>query len=843
MPQMTKAFLVLAALLAAPASGASNSGSAYITAKDLEVASDSSLTAIKYCGVAEDPDAATPAEARETLLAALGGTNIVLEAMEDSKDKEELKTQVQENFQEAFIQMVMPIVFAIVCIICLGCFGCTAVPCFKNISCCRCCKKERETSCLMKGVCCLPIVLCIVMTIVGVATATQGSTTMVSGFESMACASADLLNSTLQGKQTEPTFIGLLPGLTTLEGIDRSLNNGSGFMIDLTVILDDTVAVTEAIRIASGVLSTFGDVMALPANTAPTFASDGSTTYHKCDFCATLAAPLAEVSTALTTGIGAALASAREEVELQLSWTKRQELQQTLRGSMEPMQRMKTTFVDTLSPFVNPDDDPLTDVKDLAPIAVALVFVGAFIVIACSCCSSGWFIAREKNNGGAYSKGPHRIACCTWCWALVFSILCFFFGGLLNGASVPMAGVCLIMDDVDGAMVERIAPSLGLNISGPNGTNFVMMLDNCVNPANTSLNANFLDLIVIQNATDGTNWTMREGLMTSVRDPIDAQFDNVIAQMAAGNANLASSTAITSLKSKITSNPIKAMILTDAEAMQADSVYAPFAGSPLASGYTTSLQCLDHIVTADDGTTTTVPGISDFSTELEAWGAVGTPLVGVSCGDTRTCTGETGLRAQRCNAGNSYLNLYASIASSIVTRVEFRCDLWEDPNDSSLYCDIKDMNAVTGVGSCLNSAGVLTVKQKTCNLEEFNTYYLEMSVRIDKSMTYVDNIVNAKKDGIATGLKNLVATYLLDPLIFILNGVSCGWLPGFWQEAVNSLCYRGVYGMRRIGQGYIIASFFVLILALDMYILWRRSIDNVNSDACNQERNVVEAQM
>jgi hypothetical protein len=185
----------------------------------------------------------------------------------------------------------------------------------------------------------------------------------------------------------------------------------------------------------------------------------------------------------------------------------------------------------------------------------------------------------------------------------------------------------------------------------------------------------------------------------------------------------------------------------------------------------------------------------------------------------RTCTGDaTGV----CAAGNEFKKLF----KYIVDGTGWRCDIWEDQYGND--CDVYDMSNTTG-STCIHPNGQMVPKQKTCTFSEFKIWYGKSRQRIQKSLQYVDTAVAAKSSGITTDLKDLVFQYMINPLFRMFDGLNCGFLPGFWQATVDSLCFQGVYGMRKIGSGYNLTAFFIMILAISMYILWRRTIDNVNN--------------
>jgi len=816
--------MVFLAVTACGLIAVSEASEAYITAKDTETADEAERAVTKYCtaDLAGD-DVADPEEAKQNLVDALGGENPILDAMMDSEDNDEFGQKLGDNISSALMSSVLPFLLAGVCWTLLGCYCCTAIPCYKKLPCCRPCKVKQQHGVVCKVLAVVPVAFAFLMTIVGSATASGGSSTMIDGFNNMACESATLLDTTLVGQEGDYAFIGLLPALEIMRDVEGILEDNSQFMLSLDATLADTKIVSEAVEIATSALDTMSGVLSSTATSVQSTTQTGYTsTYRKCEYCTTLGDLLTSASSGLSSGIGQALANARNEVNDQLTPTKRAELRNTIRQSAQPMLELKKSFINSIGAFVQPDSDPLAPVKELLPLAVSLVFMGAFFVTFCGFCSTGWCVVRERTSSGKPSKGPHRIACCAWSLSFIFAIFCFILGGILSGVSIPLASICLIMDDVDGQMVRDIAPALELNITGESGESIIGLLDNCINPANKSLNANFLDLITIKNETDGTNETMRALMQTTVSAPINAVFEGITAT-SSGGATLADSQAIVDLLAAIQANPIEKVIIVDGTQMGDDSQYQALstsANNDIKGALTaTTMACADHTLSGN-----TLPGMSKFidafnnafSSTSDA-GATYCPAGSNADLMLRNCGGDA-----VCTAGNHFKTLF----KHMIDANTWRCDVWQD--EAGNECDVYDMSTTTG-SLCIHTDGTMSKYEKTCTFDEFKTYYAKNHQRIQKVFQYVDYAVAQKTSAITTNLKDLVYEFMIDPLFSMFDGLSCGFLPGFWQATVDSLCYQGVYGLRRIGQGYTLSAFFIMILGISMYILWRRTIDNVNA--------------
>merc|ERR1712003_311711 len=83
---------------------------------------------------------------------------------------------------------------------------------------------------------------------------------------------------------------------------------------------------------------------------------------------------------------------------------------------------------------------------------------------------------------------------------------------------------------------------------------------------------------------------------------------------------------------------------------------------------------------------------------------------------------------------------------------------------------------------------------------------------------------------ITSDLRALVDRYLLDVLGDVVDGVTCGPLSGLYEDMVSSLCFQGVWGLIAISRSMVWASSTVLVLLIVVYVVWRRSVDNVNAE-------------
>jgi len=423
---------------------------------------------------------------RAVLENGVGGSNTMLDIMQESKSSAELGDKAVEKMDAGWIVgRVASVGFAIFLGI-LWYFCCwSACPCCK---CCRCGAKVRKTHIVVKFIL-LGIGFALTFGVIfAAAYGRAGYTTAVDGFDNMACTSAKLLNGTLGG-QASPYFIGMMPLLEEFKGLEQSLAYDSPMMANIRQQLDATAEVSDSMYLASETLALLKDVLTtnLPADVAAN--------QHECPFCAIMGELVDEISKVLGAGAASALSQARKEIDTQLSQENSKSLQDTFKSAADPIVAVKVLIRDTFGFFT--DKDKFLQVRGhLAgdgPNTVAhitgLVVTMAVFLVACMQCSLLTFVFRERagkseEEGGPtpFSKIPHRIACCTWCCGWLFMVIALLVGGLMTLVGVPMSGMCLIMDDMSPELITNIGPALGLNLTGDEGEQLLDIVSNCLVP-------------------------------------------------------------------------------------------------------------------------------------------------------------------------------------------------------------------------------------------------------------------------------------------------------------------------------------------------------------------------
>merc|ERR1712084_136094 len=134
-----------------------------------------------------------------------------------------------------------------------------------------------------------------------------------------------------------------------------------------------------------------------------------------------------------------------------------------------------------------------------------------------------------------------------------------------------------------------------------------------------------------------------------------------------------------------------------------------------------------------------------------------------------------------------------------------------------------------------------TIKPRTCTLPEFVAYVQNFSATIDAVLSRVDATVPKVKDVINVEMRNVVDTFLLDPVTEIIDGVTCGFVAATYQEIIDGLCYQGVIGFNAVARSYVACAALSLVLILVAFTLWCRGVNNVDAwEANDKERKALE---
>mmetsp|Transcript_88716 Transcript_88716/g.162613 ORF Transcript_88716/g.162613 Transcript_88716/m.162613 type:complete len:860 (+) Transcript_88716:85-2664(+) len=820
--------------------------SSYASQKDLEVGLQAKSKALEFCkdGFKGEAD---PIKGHENLVKGVGGENRVYNILKNANSSDELSEQAQEQLMDVgwLIRKGLPVVMALVTFFIWFVCCWTCWPCCKR---CRCCVKERDTYRLVKWTALFVLLGLAIGFSVTAVLARAGASRTLDGLDNFACTSATLVSATLNGtgtvNDTNPYFDGMVPILTGFQKLDTKLNAGSSFMQHLDKTLDQTYSIDVAVTEAMETLKLMKDTLNLDENMYP-LGSESMGRMYQCELCTALQEPLGKLIDTLDHSIGKSLADARAEVRTQLDTKTRADLQCNIRQAVGPLADVKDSVRDSLEWFIK--EDGLGAIQDKGETPVLLVSAFAIgvcaLVLACACSSAACFAMREKRretgSNNPYNFWVHRAAAASWCCGFAYVFFIFLVGGILIAVSVPVSGLCLVLEDIDSAKVTEIYPALGLDSLKLGTDNYDMamrIVDQCFSPKHVNQSGNLMDIMFIRE--EGDKVSMREKLMVEIVDRVEDEFEKL------GQANTSALTAnpeLANLMELLATNPISSFILPQ-KIMQDDERYRGLAfddrgARGLAIGFATSLNCQNHTVPAgsDPLPAGTISGIVEFGTRLQRYGSVAQPPAG-SCIPQFTCT--PGSEKEPCDSATKYLSQIESLTMPS-SRI-YRCDVFEHPT-TKMECDPAALRRSADNSSWENSCAesvcttgdgcttTLVRKARLCNLQEFELYVKDYKERIFRTLDRVDKTVPQVNRKIQVDLKEWVDVNVLGLVKQMVDGSSCGFLTFAFQDTVASLCYQSAWGFRAMGNAYAVMGSLTMIVIILTYAIWRRALDNANS--------------
>jgi hypothetical protein len=436
-------------------------------------------------------------------------------------------------------------------------------------------------------------------------------------------------------------------------------------------------------------------------------------------------------------------------------------------------------------------------------------------------------------------RSVSRIAACTWCCGFLLTFVAFFVGGLLVILSVPLSSMCLLMIDMDRALLTDISPALGqtVNESDMNFQGYLNIVENCLTTTNQSAPVNLLDQVYVEN--ESSQWmTIRQKIEAEVALKVDGQFDKLAATMDTTGANLATHPQMVKLQHILGNTSIDSMYLP-IRTLKDDPTFQPMAlDTDVAKGFATSISCTDEKVSADlDKNAPTIQGVTKFANSLVAAG--GTALPSVNCAKTVSCGTANSATDRACKAGNELMKLKLQLRQLTT----YRCDVFVDANGKR--CDPLDMSLNAG-RTCLskdaNGKTTLKRKEEKCTLAQYNKYVSDFSARIRETLQGVDVAVPKTSAKIGKDLKTAVKTFITGPILKVVAGVTCNFIGTAYQGMIDGLCLQGVVGFRMIGNSYVACAILTIITIIIAYGVWRRSHDNVHQWSQNNPQGAQLAQ-
>lgn len=843
--------LVAAALAAWP--GELPAASELVSQNDWEVANKSADAAEQYCkNVDAVIDEAEAEAGRQNLLNALGGRNIVLEELRAASSPSDFSSRLAGVLTvDWVVSMAAPIILAFATFACWLCYCWTA--------CCRIChcfERKRPIPLAVKLGFLVGLLIGLGMIMSATVMTSQGYTRCFDGFEIISCSTAEMLTTTLSGSP-EPFFIGMLPALTVFTSLTEDLRSDTSQMVrDLSGIMDSTVAIEQSSVLAEEVFNLMRDAMLDEQNLRPKDAADQDL-LHDCLICEQLGPVLSEVAVEFSSSIATALRSARQEVAAQLSPERREVLAKQIDSAPAPLAEFKDSVISMLDPIISGGQYNILRslIETHFYYMVATLCALAFLYFVLSMFSWGLWTFQEhsevpiaedcEDTMTKYNRCPHKISCIGWCCSVWCIFPALVIGGIFLAVSIPFAGFCLLLDELNGDLLDDVSLGTGLNISGDNGDIMKGMIDNCIAPVDRSSNANIMDLIFFNNGTHRVY--LRDEFETNALKPINAAFEALDKSSGGlGGSKLSDSASVNKLMSLIANNPADAFVIPSPSRFDpADARWSALSGHPSTSdtsrdppltAASISTRCDNHTA---DGVEMPAPlssnldGIRQLVAHAEKTFTMA-PVAGTPCLSTAVCAAVAPAVLVACNQFNDYMtNLKAPMFTSQV----FKCPIFQ--HEDGTDCDPAGMtgNSTAGyTGDCLlynvtSGKYYLKRKARTCTVTEFADYVSVFSSRLNMSFARVEDSADSTFESISTGLREAMDKHFISRLLAIMNGLTCGFMHRFFQGAgLDGFCFKGVVGMRDISSALVLLGVAVLWIAVVDYIMWRLQVDNVNRE-------------
>eukprot|EP00931_Biecheleriopsis_adriatica_P015722 TRINITY_DN11852_c0_g1_i1.p1 TRINITY_DN11852_c0_g1~~TRINITY_DN11852_c0_g1_i1.p1 ORF type:complete len:855 (-),score=136.74 TRINITY_DN11852_c0_g1_i1:133-2652(-) len=769
---------LVVAVLSRLVAGQASSQSSFIEQKDRDLASKADKKAAKECKDVKPMEVAGRDDAKKSLLSA-SGDNFLLKVLKKSKGRSEIQSNLIKEAQDpAFATRTSgPLVGVIVMlVIYLLCCCWTCCPCCK---CCRCCKGQHEPSLVFKFAFVLAVAGICVGVVVAGSWGAVGMGQAADGFGRLGCTSAKMVNTTLSG-ETDPHFLGLIPILEKFNNILSTLDDGSPFITDLKQVLLNTQVITDAVKLATVTMGNLNTMMSNSANNRPK-TSAGVDLLHECSLCTKLSQPLSQAISVLGSSVGAALDSARSEVDKQLSGDGLVSLRTSMNQASTPLVDLKSSVHSMFGPFVETDFVPMVAQAMAGPgvySVVGFVALAALIILCAVCSIIPWILCSDEPGAKL-----HRCAACSWCCGCWYIWLALFVGGIMTLISVPIASLCLILDDLNGQMLTDIGTALEQNFTGAQGSMVVDMIDQCFANPDPKANPKLLDIITI--TENGTTVTLNTRIVGQVKDQINGSFSQITESQQMGSVSLAKDPNIVQLLEIIQNNSMDKMMLPlSSHKWDQDAKYKEMAldttGNPKLIEYlVSSCACADHVVDSKS-----IYGLQSFTTSLSAFG-VQQPSVGASCARKVICTDQATnpsapnyQRSRACIAGNNFMGLKQDVLQANTFKcVEFKLDdgsrcnilgMRENPPGSGKY-----------TGDCRKNDGTWEPIEYACTLAAFTTLVDGYAGQMRLAFQRMDSATAASLTKIEVDLRNLVNKYIISEIEAVANGVTCGFLGSF----------------------------------------------------------------
>jgi len=273
-------------------------------------------------------------------------------------------------------------------------------------------------------------------------------------------------------------------------------------------------------------------------------------------------------------------------------------------------------------------------------------------------------------------------------------------------------------------------------------------------------------------------------------------------------------------------------------AAQSSSQFTPMQDySGTSFGFAPGLNCADYTIPASMGsfgidTSQPIPGLTTLWNGYESLGTHANTISACADGTyvLSSCDSPTGTDEYKaCVAANTFMK---NLKANLLVSAKFRCNVFKDPSDPSQPCDVKDMTKDSNgqwQNTCVNSDGKLEVFETYCLLDEFKQYVQDWDIRLQKVFAYLDDSVATAGTVISDEMANLIESTVLDPIYKINDQFECSFLGKFYVKALDGMCYQGIQGFASLAYAYVVFAIFAVNMALTMFIVYRRTYDNVTN--------------
>lgn len=375
--------------------------------------------------------------------------------------------------------------------------------------------------------------------------------------------------------------------------------------------------------------------------------------------------------------------------------------------------------------------------------------------------------------------------------------------------------------DLDGPMIKAVGPAIGMNTSGGSlQVDIVVdMVDKCFRqPTGT---ANLFDIVEIDKG-NGTRVTMRQEILNNTVNQIQKQFKEALSTNGSPE-QLATSPEFLAFIAVLKDNPVSTWIIPQTSmSTKFPNLYSDTSMKAAA----TSCYCADFTPKGIGDTAQSLQGLSAFGMALlkgnvatgQPNGYVCDPPTTVQWGVTCAAGSD-----QVCSQGNDFMAIKKTLTGSGTDDTKYSCPIFALPSDPTKPCD---PNTQTSPLDCVDADGKVEVLQQSCTMTEFQTYMTNFGDRLDKVFTEVDKATSTSADKINVNLYSLVDKAVVDPILLLIEGAQCNFLGKSYDGMLDAFCYQGTFGLTMISSAYVSLGFLTALLVLEMYVLYRRAIDN-----------------